>query len=130
MGQYKVPRGTEVHVSAWCLHRNEQWWQQAEAFKPERWIGDPTGGDRTGGRVYMPFGAGPRTCIGYKLARELYLLQLVFATLVTVYAALNKTVADIILVTAMAKAPQNALRQHMQLTHAPCMRSSQHTALK
>ncbi len=37
-------------------------------FKPERWVGDKTGGDRSGGLAYLPFGAGPRMCIGYKLA--------------------------------------------------------------
>lgn len=67
---YAVPKGTEIAVSIWCMHHNEQWWQDAEAFKPERWLGNPTGGDKTGGLAYMPFGMGPRMCIGYKLARK------------------------------------------------------------
>lgn len=50
------------------MHHDERWWQDAESFKPERWIGDETGGDRSGGLAYMPFGAGPRMCIGIKLA--------------------------------------------------------------
>ena len=50
------------------MHHDERWWQDAEAFKPERWLGDKTGGDRSGGLAYLPFGAGPRMCIGIKLA--------------------------------------------------------------
>jgi len=52
----------------YTLHHDERWWQDAEAFKPERWIGDKTGGDRSGGLAYLPFGSGPKMCIGYKLA--------------------------------------------------------------
>ena len=53
------------------MHHDERWWQDAKAFKPERWIGDKTGGDRSGGLAYLPFGSGPRMCIGIKLAGKL-----------------------------------------------------------
>ena len=72
VGRYAVPKGTELNLSAWCMHRDEQWWQDAEHFKPERWLGDPAGGDKTGGLAYVPFGAGARMCIGYKLACKLF----------------------------------------------------------
>lgn len=68
VGPYAVPRGTWLHVSSYIMHHDERWWQDAEAFKPERWMGDETGGDRSGGLAYMPFGVGPRMCIGIKLA--------------------------------------------------------------
>ena len=50
------------------MHHDERWWEDAECFKPERWLGDKTGGDKSGGLAYLPFGAGPRMCIGIKLA--------------------------------------------------------------
>ena len=68
IGGYDVPKGTLVHISSYSMHHDERWWQDADAFKPERWIGDETGGDRTGGLAYLPFGVGPRMCIGIKLA--------------------------------------------------------------
>ena len=68
IGRYAVPKGTLFHISIWAMHRDERWWQDAAAFKPERWLGDKTGGDRSGGLAYLPFGAGPRMCIGIKLA--------------------------------------------------------------
>ena len=66
IGLYPVPRDTLVHINVWTLHRDQRWWD--EAFKPERWVGDKTGGDKSGGLAYMPFGVGPSMCIGYKLA--------------------------------------------------------------
>ena len=66
-----VPKGTDVNINIFAVHHDERWWQDAEAFKPERWISDATGGDKTGGLAYLPFGAGPKLCVGYKLAREI-----------------------------------------------------------
>ena len=76
MGAYWVPKGTPVQVNVWAMQRDERWWQDAQAFKPERWLGDRSGGDRSGGMAYLPFGLGPRMCIGIKLARESCLLSI------------------------------------------------------
>ena len=70
LGPYSVPKGTEVNINITAVHHDERWWQDAEAFKPERWMGDPTGGDKSGGLAYLPFGSGPKFCAGYKLARK------------------------------------------------------------
>ena len=68
LGPYFLHKGTGVHMNLWAMQHDERYWQDAEAFKPERWIGDKIGGDRSGGLAYMPFGVGPRMCIGIKLA--------------------------------------------------------------
>ena len=68
IGPYAVPKGTALHISIYSMHRDERWWEDPLAFKPERWVGDKTGGDRSGGLAYLPFGSGPKMCIGYKLA--------------------------------------------------------------
>ena len=68
LGPYFLAKGTGVHMNLWAMQHDERYWQHAEAFKPERWIGDKIGGDRSGGLAYMPFGVGPRMCIGIKLA--------------------------------------------------------------
>ncbi len=75
IGPYAVPKGTVVHVGLYTMHRGKRWWEDAEAFKPERWVGNETGGDKSGGLAYMPFGLGPRKCIGYKLAGILAYLE-------------------------------------------------------
>ena len=68
LGPYFVPKGTGIHINCWGMQRDPRYWEDAEAFKPERWLEDKAGGDRTGGLAYMPFGVGPRMCIGIKLA--------------------------------------------------------------
>ncbi len=70
MGAYFLPRDTLVQINMWGIHHDERW-QDAEAFKPERWLNDKTGGDRSGGMAYMPFGLGPHNCVGMKLACKL-----------------------------------------------------------
>lgn len=63
IGGRAVPAGTLVIVSPWLLHRRGESWPDPLAFRPERFLGaDPV---RTG---YLPFGQGPRLCIGREFA--------------------------------------------------------------
>ncbi|MEZ0491170.1 cytochrome P450 [Kineococcus sp. TBRC 1896] len=57
-----VPVGTLVIVSTWALHRDPALWEDPAAFRPERFAGP----ERR--EHYVPFGAGPRLCIGRDLA--------------------------------------------------------------
>jgi cytochrome P450 len=70
-----IRKGSLVLVSQWVTHRDPRWWDEAEAFKPERWLGTADGGKmgRSGGQrggkfAYFPFGAGTRVCIGEQFA--------------------------------------------------------------
>jgi cytochrome P450 len=77
LGGYRVPRGMTVIMSPWVLHRDPRWWDDPEAFRPERWeAGHPA---RTPKYAYVPFGGGPRLCIGSGFA--LMEAVLVLATL-------------------------------------------------
>jgi cytochrome P450 len=59
----EVPAGTLIIVSPWLLHRRAQDWPEPERFDPERFLlRRAPGGD------YLPFGAGPRLCIGRDVA--------------------------------------------------------------
>lgn len=66
----RIPAGTIV----WCVMRadsvSERHFPDANAFKPERWLGDAAPGSplSSAKRVSMPFGAGPRVCPGRYLA--------------------------------------------------------------
>lgn len=59
-----IPAGSIVMIPTWVLHRNPLWWERPEAFQPGRFLDGPEP-DRF---VYLPFGAGPRICIGAQLA--------------------------------------------------------------
>ncbi|HET9658100.1 MAG TPA: cytochrome P450 [Kineosporiaceae bacterium] len=73
----EVPAGTLVIISPWLLHRRAQSWPLPDRFDPQRFAGEPPAAVRAG--AYLPFGAGPRLCIG----REFALVEavLVLATL-------------------------------------------------
>lgn len=59
-----IPAGSIVMIPTWVLHRNPRWWDRPETFDPRRFLDGPEP-DRF---VYLPFGAGPRICIGAQLA--------------------------------------------------------------
>ncbi|WP_414548856.1 cytochrome P450 [Anabaena sp. CCY 0017] len=67
IGDYEIPQGMTVMMSQWVMHRHPQYFENPEAFQPERWTQEfekqlPKG-------VYIPFGDGPRICIGKGFAQ-------------------------------------------------------------
>jgi cytochrome P450 len=63
-----VKRGSLIVVSPYVLHRHRRLWDCPDAFDPERFLGDARSNiDRF---AYLPFGAGPRTCIGSAFALQ------------------------------------------------------------
>ncbi|WP_158575833.1 cytochrome P450 [Streptomyces corynorhini] len=75
---YHIPRNSAVMVSPFVLHRDKTWWPEPERFAPQRFLegtddADPLAGHaRAQGRpklAYLPFGAGPRQCIGNVFAQ-------------------------------------------------------------
>ena len=63
---HRVPRGSTVFIVPWLLHRHRKLWQDPEVFDPER-MAPERAADRPR-FAYIPFGAGPRICIGASLA--------------------------------------------------------------
>ena len=65
VGGYRVPAGADVLICPFTLHRHPGFWDAPERFDPGRF--DP---DRVADRpryAYIPFGAGPRFCVGNNL---------------------------------------------------------------
>ena len=66
LGGMTVPRGALVTISPYVTHRNPRLWPDPERFDPERFLPE-----RAMGRprfAYLPFGGGPRICIGNSFA--------------------------------------------------------------
>ncbi|KAG0420765.1 hypothetical protein HPB47_003303, partial [Ixodes persulcatus] len=61
----KVPKGCVVAVPVWAIHHDPQYFPDPHSFKPERFSKENV--DSIPPYVYLPFGAGPRNCIGVRL---------------------------------------------------------------
>ncbi len=64
----KIPKGATVLVMPWVIHRHRLYWDQPDAFMPERFW--PENRERLDRFQYLPFGAGPRVCIGASFALQ------------------------------------------------------------
>jgi cytochrome P450 len=62
-----VAKGDIVVAPTWVVHRDARWFDEPEAFRPERWAGDLA--QRLPRFAYFPFGGGPRQCIGNAFAQ-------------------------------------------------------------
>ncbi|WP_106322674.1 cytochrome P450 [Actinoplanes italicus] len=65
VGGFRVPAGADVLVSPYTLHRDPRFWPEPDRFDPGRFT---AGADTDRPRyAYIPFGAGPRFCVGSHL---------------------------------------------------------------
>lgn len=74
---YRVPRGTGVLMAVMELSNSEEYFPQSSEFMPERWLKSSDSDTHSDACpearsrnpfVYLPFGFGPRTCIGKRIA--------------------------------------------------------------
>jgi cytochrome P450 len=63
---HRIPAGAEVLIMPWLIHRKPQLWENPESFDPERFA--PERAAERPRFAYIPFGAGPRICIGAAFA--------------------------------------------------------------
>ncbi|XP_064858246.1 cytochrome P450 3A27-like [Oncorhynchus nerka] len=70
-----IPKDCVVLVPTWTLHRDPEIWSDPEEFKPERFSKENK--ESIDPYTYMPFGAGPRNCIGMRFALIMIKLAMV-----------------------------------------------------
>ncbi|HMI82734.1 MAG TPA: cytochrome P450 [Polyangiaceae bacterium] len=62
VGGYAIPAGTTIAICPYVLHRNPSYWDDPETFDPDRFL--PERSTARSRFAYLPFGDGPRICIG------------------------------------------------------------------
>ena len=65
LGGVAVPQGALLRITPWVLHRDARWFAQPEQFQPERFL---DGAPPIPKGAWIPFGLGPRVCIGQHFA--------------------------------------------------------------
>lgn len=65
LGDLDLPKRSLVMIAPWVLHRHRKFWRDPDAFDPSRFMPDAPAVPRF---AYLPFGAGPRICVGAQFA--------------------------------------------------------------
>ncbi|XP_039479318.1 uncharacterized protein LOC120443936 [Drosophila santomea] len=63
-----LPKGSQIAVQVFDIHRNPEYWDSPEEFRPERFLPENSQNRHT--YAYIPFSAGQRNCIGQKFAMQ------------------------------------------------------------
>jgi cytochrome P450 len=66
LGPYRMPKGAHIVISPYALHRRADYWPDPDAFRPERFA--PQAVAERPKHAYLPFGGGPRICVGNAFA--------------------------------------------------------------
>jgi len=66
IGGYEIPLGATILLAPWVTHRDPRFFEDPEAYRPERWLDGLA--QRLPAGAYFPFGDGPRRCIGQGFA--------------------------------------------------------------
>jgi cytochrome P450 len=67
IGPRTVKRGTMIMLSPWTMHRHTKLWSAPDRFDPDRFASDREKSHVSG--AYLPYGAGPRVCVGAAFAQ-------------------------------------------------------------
>ncbi|KAI1883293.1 hypothetical protein AGOR_G00243710 [Albula goreensis] len=103
-----VPKGTVVTVPLHALHQDPQLWPEPDIFNPERFSKENR--IRMDPYAFLPFGAGPRNCIGMRFARILMKLPLVQVLRQFSFAACTETEVPLQLDIAPILSPKNPIK--------------------
>jgi cytochrome P450 len=105
-----IRKGTEIVILPWVLHRHRTLWDDPDRFDPERFSRERS---TTRPRfAYLPFGGGPRICIGAQLA--LTEVSLLVATIAQRYRLKLVPRQNIVLLHRVTLRPRDGIRMRLE----------------
>jgi cytochrome P450 len=107
---HPIGKGAEIVILPWVLHRHRTLWDDPDRFDPERFSRE-----RSATRprfAYLPFGGGPRICIGAQLA--LTEVALLVATMAQRYRLKLVPRQDIVLLHRITLRPRDGIRMQLE----------------
>jgi len=111
----KVRKGQQIAIAPWLLHHHKTLWDEPARFDPDRFLPE-----RSAGRprlAYMPFGAGPRVCIGQVLAMNE--ATLILASLAQRYRLKLSPGQDIVPEANVTLRPKHGMKMLLEPRSAP-----------
>jgi cytochrome P450 len=109
IGGYDVPRGSIVTVNTYALHRDPRFFDDPERFDPERF--SPGWEERIPRYAFLPFGGGPRVCIGNGFA--MMEARLIVATVVQRCHLSLEPGQEIVPMQLVTVRPKNGIRMRV-----------------
>jgi cytochrome P450 len=113
LGNYFLPKKTIILLNVYGIHHNENYWDKPEEFRPDRF--DEANMKLQHPFSYLPFGIGPRVCIGQSLA--MMVMQIVVGRLIASFKCTLAENYETSLEPRITLRPKPAI--HMVLTPIP-----------
>jgi cytochrome P450 len=113
IGGYEVPKGSLITISPYVLHHDPRFFSDPERFDPERF--GRAWEERIPRYAYLPFGSGPRVCIGNGFAME---MRLILATVAQHYKLSMEPDEDIRPIQLVTLRPSRPVRMKIERREA------------
>lgn len=110
IGRHRVKRGAMLMIAPWTIHRHQRYWQRPNVFDPDRFSAEREHELIPG--AYLPFGLGPRVCVGAGFAQ--LEASLILARLCRRYDFKLIDAADVRPVARLTTRPARQLMCHVQ----------------
>lgn len=118
LGGYPIDAGAQILVSPWVNHRSDDWFPGPDEFRPGRWLDGET--DGVPRLAWLPFGAGPRHCLGSRLA--MVELVVVLAVILQRWQLDASEAGDLLLKATATLRPKVPVRLHVTRRGGPVQR--------
>lgn len=111
LGSYRIKKGDSIIFSPYLVHRHPAFWDDPDAFRPERF--SPENESSRHKFAYFPFGGGPRLCIGSSFA--LMEMQLILATLIRTFSFTPQSDSDPGYNYSLTLRPASEIMMHVRM---------------